>query len=150
MVVKTTLNGEEVFTIGYPEQSEAYKPGADGKRLKYSPTNLAIAPNGDIYVGDGYGSSYINQYNKKGEYIRTFGGKGKEAGKLDCPHGIIVDTRGSDADPDGGRPRQQSHSAFHAGREAHRFHRAARPCPATSIFPRTATWWFPIWARASR
>ena len=25
----------------------------------------------------------------------TFGGKGKEAGKLDCPHGIIVDTRGA-------------------------------------------------------
>ena len=95
IVVKATLNGEEVFTIGYPEQSEAYKPGPDGKRPKYSPTNLAIAPNGDIYVGDGYGSSYINQYNSKGEYIRTFGGKGKEAGKLDCPHGIIVDTRGA-------------------------------------------------------
>jgi hypothetical protein len=57
---------------------------------------LAIAPNGDIYVGDGYGSSYINQYNAKGEYIRTFGGKGKEAGKLDCPHGITVDLRGKE------------------------------------------------------
>jgi hypothetical protein len=34
------------------------------------------------------------QYNSKGEYQRTFGGKGKEAGKLDCPHGIIVDMRG--------------------------------------------------------
>src|ERR1017187_11018161 len=50
---------------------------------------------GDLFVGDGYGSSYINQYNRKGEYIRTFGGKGKEAGKLDCPHGIIVDRRGA-------------------------------------------------------
>ncbi len=91
---KRTLKGEEVWTIGYPEQSEAYKPGADGKRIKYSPTNLAIAPNGDIYVGDGYGSSYVNQYNSKGEYIRTFGGKGKEAGRLDCPHGIALDGRG--------------------------------------------------------
>ncbi len=94
IVVKATLDGEEVFTIGYPDQSDAYKPGPDGKKPKYSPTNLAIAPNGDLYVGDGYGSSYINQYNHKGEYIRTFGGKGKEPGKLDCPHGIIVDTRG--------------------------------------------------------
>jgi hypothetical protein len=93
VVVKTTLKGEQVWSIGYPEQSEAYKPGSDGKKIKYSPTNLAIAPNGDIYVGDGYGSSYINQYNSKGEYIRTFGGLGKEAGKLNCPHGIIVDTR---------------------------------------------------------
>ena len=96
VVVKTTLKGEVIWSIGYPEQSEPYKPGADGKKIKYSPTNLAIAPNGDIYVGDGYGSSYINQYNSKGEYIRTFGGKGKEPGQLDCPHGIIVDTRGPD------------------------------------------------------
>jgi hypothetical protein len=95
VVVKATLDGEEVFTLGYPDVSEAYKPGADGKKPKYSPTNLAIGPNGDLYVGDGYGSSYINQYNHKGEFIRTFGGKGKEAGQVDCPHGIAVDTRGS-------------------------------------------------------
>ena len=93
VVVKATLDGEEVFSLGYPDVSEAYKPGTDGKKPKYSPTNLAIAPNGDLYVGDGYGSSYINQYDHKGEYIRTFGGKGKEPGKLDCPHGIAVDMR---------------------------------------------------------
>jgi sugar lactone lactonase YvrE len=97
LVVKTTLTGEEVFTLGYPKESEVYaKPGPEGKPLKYSPTNLAIAPNGDFYVGDGYGSSYINQYNSKGEFIRTFGGPGKEAGQVSCPHGIIVDTRGPD------------------------------------------------------
>jgi hypothetical protein len=95
VVVKSTLAGEEVWSVGYPDQSVAYKPGADGKKPKYSPTNLAIAPNGDIFVGDGYGSSYINQYNSKGEYQRTFGGKGKEPGKVDCPHGIAVDLRGA-------------------------------------------------------
>jgi sugar lactone lactonase YvrE len=95
VVVKTTLSGEEVFTLGYPKESGFYKPGADGNpQRKYSPTNLAIAPNGDIYVGDGYGSSYINQYNSKGEFIRTFGGKGAEAGQVDCPHGMIMDMRG--------------------------------------------------------
>ncbi|HEX4164202.1 MAG TPA: hypothetical protein VHZ55_01905 [Bryobacteraceae bacterium] len=94
LVVKATLDGEEVFTLGYPKEAEPYaKPGPDGKPLKYSPTNLAIAPNGDFYVGDGYGSSYINQYNAAGHYIRTFGGPGKEAGQLLCPHGLIVDTR---------------------------------------------------------
>jgi hypothetical protein len=94
LVVKTTTSGEEVFNIGYPKESEQYKLDAEGKKKKYSPTNLAVAPNGDIYVGDGYGSSYINQYNSKGEYIRTFGGLGKEAGQLACPHGLTVDTRG--------------------------------------------------------
>lgn len=95
LVVKTTLTGEEVFSLGYPKEAAPYAaPGPDGKPIKYSPTNLAVAPNGDIYVGDGYGSSYINQYNSDGKYLKTFGGPGKEAGKLLCPHGIVVDTRG--------------------------------------------------------
>ena len=91
LVVKTTLSGEEVFTIGYPSESLAYR-----EKIKYSPTNLAIAPNGDIYVGDGYGSSYVNVYNKDGKHMRTFGGKGSANGQLDCPHGIVLDTRGKD------------------------------------------------------
>jgi hypothetical protein len=96
VVVKTTLDGEQVFALGYPNESEAYKPNADGSKKKYSPTNLAIAANGDIYVGDGYGSSYINVYDKSGVYLRTFGGLGKEAGQLNCPHGIILDDRGAE------------------------------------------------------
>ena len=95
ITVKTTLAGEEAFVLAYPKESEPYaKPGPDGKPLKYSPTNVAVAPNGDIYIGDGYGSSYIIQHDSKGGYIRTFGGPGKEAGQLLCPHGLIVDDRG--------------------------------------------------------
>ena len=90
VVVKTTLSGEEVFTLAYPKESEPYGPG-----IKYSPTNLAVAPNGDVYVGDGYGSSYINQYDRHGKFLRVFGGKGSDAGRLSTPHGIIVDTRGA-------------------------------------------------------
>lgn len=97
VVVKTTLKGEEVFKLGYPKESPEYPEDAEGKPArKYSPTNLAIAPNGNIYVADGYGSSYINQYDAKGNFIRTFGGKGKGPGQLDQPHGIALDTRGSE------------------------------------------------------
>jgi DNA-binding beta-propeller fold protein YncE len=64
--------------------------------VKYSPTNVAVAPNGDIYIADGYGSSFINQYDAGGRYLRTFGGKGSVAGQLDCPHGLIVDERGAE------------------------------------------------------
>lgn len=95
VVVKATLDGEEVFSLGYPRQSEFYKLDAEGKpATKYSPTNLAVAPNGDIFVGDGYGSSYINQYNSRGEFLRTFGGKGSAPGQLATPHGIMLDSRG--------------------------------------------------------
>lgn len=95
VVVKTTLNGEPVLTMGYPDESPAYQPNPDGTKKKYSPTNLAVAPNGNIFVGDGYGSSYVNVYTAEGKFIKTFGGKGTAAGQLDCPHGIVLDTRGS-------------------------------------------------------
>lgn len=87
-VVKTTLDGEELLRIGVPKESGVYE---DPTRFK--PTNTAVAPNGDIYVADGYGLSYIHRYSKRGEYISTWGGKGAEAGKMNCPHGIWIDKR---------------------------------------------------------
>jgi hypothetical protein len=94
VVLKTTLKGEPVWKIQGPPDVDAYKPGADGRPPRYNPTNVAIAPNGDVYVGDGYGSSYMNQYDAKGQYIRTFGGRGAEPGQLAEPHGNWIDTRG--------------------------------------------------------
>src|SRR3954466_14082925 len=83
VVVKATLSGEIVWKIQGPPDVAAYKdPNPDGSPKRYNPTNLAIAPNGDIYVGDGYGSYYVNHYNSRGEYPRTFGGKGAAAGAL--------------------------------------------------------------------
>lgn len=97
IVEKVTLKGDIVWSLGYPKESPAYQPGADGKPPRYSPTNLCVAPNGDVYVGDGYGSSFVNQYDKNGKFIRSFGGgKGKEAGQLNSPHGIWMDTRGKE------------------------------------------------------
>lgn len=94
-VLKTTLAGEIVWKIEGPPDVAEYRAGADGKPARYNPTNVAVAPNGDVYVADGYGSYYINQYDGKGDYIRTFGGRGSEPGKTIEPHGIWIDTRGS-------------------------------------------------------
>lgn len=103
LVTKATPKGEVVWQFGYPKESDKYAANPDGTPamkdgkpvVNYSPTNIAIAPNGDFYVADGYGSSYISQYSKDAKYIRTFGGKGKDAGQLDCPHGLTIDTRGA-------------------------------------------------------
>ncbi|HEY1755999.1 MAG TPA: hypothetical protein VGG72_11425 [Bryobacteraceae bacterium] len=68
IITKRTLKGEEVWTIGYPQQSPVYQkgPGSTGpggaNGLNYRPTNIAIAPNGDFWVGDGYGSYYMFHY----------------------------------------------------------------------------------------
>jgi hypothetical protein len=94
-MIKMTLRGEEVVRIGYPKESPHYKLDKQGKpATKFSPTNLAIGPNGDIYLADGYGSYFINQYDAKGRFIRSFGGAGKGPGELACPHGLILDDRG--------------------------------------------------------
>jgi peptidylamidoglycolate lyase len=71
-VYKTTIDGKPVMTLKYPKETGAYA-SAD----EYKPTETAVGPNGDIYVADGYGKSFIIQYNSKGEYIRHFGGKGE-------------------------------------------------------------------------
>ena len=96
-VVKTTLDGEVVFELRFPKESGLYKDkeGKDSE-ASYIPTNIAFAANGDFYVADGYGLSYVHRYNIKGEYQDTFGGKDKEPGKMNCCHGIYMDKRSGD------------------------------------------------------
>jgi hypothetical protein len=84
IVSKRTLKGEEVWTMGYPQDSPIYQkgPGSTGPGgaagLNYRPTNFAIAPSGDFWVGDGYGSYYMFHYSQKGnsfpKLVNTFGG----------------------------------------------------------------------------
>ena len=92
-VLKTTLKGEIVWKVHGPPDIDAYHAGSNGVTPPYNPTNIAIAPNGDAYVADGYGSYYINHYNSKGEYLNTFGGRGSDPGLLREPHGIWMDMR---------------------------------------------------------
>jgi hypothetical protein len=88
-VVKATLTGEVLMTLPFPQKAGVYT-----KPEEYKPTTIAVAPNGNIYVGDGYGLSWVHQYTPAGEYVRSWGGKGSEPGQLKTPHGLWVDTRG--------------------------------------------------------
>lgn len=91
IMVKMTTSGQHVLTLGVPDLPEVY----DEER-KYRPTDVCVAPNGDIYVTDGYGQHYIHQYDAEGTYIRSWGGTGSEKGQMKCPHGISVDLRHSE------------------------------------------------------
>jgi len=91
-VVKTTLDGEVVLNIERPD-IQVYAQGG-----KYSPTGVAVnqerhGGNGDVYVTDGYGSSYVHRYDKDGEHISSFNGEEGEAGGFATPHDVWVDTR---------------------------------------------------------
>lgn len=88
LVAKTTLKGEKVWDLPFPKESKLYDAPE-----KYSPTNIAFAPDGGLYIADGYGSDYIHQYDKDAKYLHSFGGTGEEPGKFKTPHGIWLDNR---------------------------------------------------------
>ncbi len=48
---------------------------------------------GGFYLGDGYGSHYIHQFDKDARWVRTWGGLGVEPGKMKTPHGLGLDNR---------------------------------------------------------
>ncbi len=87
-VCKTSLDGKKILEFKTPKEIEAYQ-----REDQFKPTETAIAPNGDIYIADGYGLDFIIQYDYKGNYIRHFGGKGIEKQHFDCCHGITLDSR---------------------------------------------------------
>lgn len=89
LVTKTTLKGELVWAKGRPQEPGVY----DDPQVRYSPTNVAFAPDGGFYIGDGYGSHYIHQYDAQGKWVRTWGGAGTEPGKMRTPHGLWLDNR---------------------------------------------------------
>lgn len=94
IVQKTDLAGNVLLTLGYPSDSPAYAVREGRLAPSWKPTNLAVARSGDIYVGDGYGSSHVVHYDRDGRYRNTFGGgRGSAAGQLHCPHGIEIDAR---------------------------------------------------------
>lgn len=88
-VYKTTIDGKVLLTIRHPKFIGVYKD-CD----KFLPTETCIGPNGDIYIADGYGSQYILQYSRTGEFIRRFGGDSFiQDDKFKQVHGIALDNR---------------------------------------------------------
>jgi len=59
------------------------------------PNHVAIAPNGDIYVSDGYVNSRVVRFSSSGQFLQIIGGdKGSQPGQLQVPHGVALDSRG--------------------------------------------------------
>lgn len=87
-VIKTTLDGRELMVLDYPKEAGIYS-----KAEEYVPTETTIAPNGDIYVADGYGKDYILHYDAKGKFLGYFGGRGAESKHLKNAHGVCYDNR---------------------------------------------------------
>jgi peptidylamidoglycolate lyase len=82
------------------------EPGLDGSHFN-QPTDVAIAPNGDFYVADGYGNNRVAKFAPDGKYLFDFGHKGSGPGEFDTPHGITLDGAGRVYVADRGNARVQ-------------------------------------------
>ena len=86
-ILKLTLDGKVVLRIPASTIPDKFK-----NRGRVRLTGMDVAPNGDLYVTDGYSSDYVHRFDKTGKYLASFGGRG-EPYKFRTLHKIIVDTR---------------------------------------------------------
>jgi sugar lactone lactonase YvrE len=94
-VFKLDPNGNVLMTLG--------KKGVAGPELDEfdAPTEVAVAANGDIFVGDGHtgggtavGNARIMKFDKTGKFLKTWGKKGMGPGEFDVVHTVALDSRG--------------------------------------------------------
>ena len=55
------------------------------------PSGLAIAPDGNIFVSDGYGNRRVHKFNPLGELITSWGSPGDGPGEFALVHNLAVD-----------------------------------------------------------
>jgi len=92
-VVKMKLDGATLMTIGSSAIPDEFKVrNARSNELQLLLTGLDVAPNGDIYVADGYASDFIHRFDKTGKYLTSFGGK-KAPYNFNTLHKLAIDTR---------------------------------------------------------
>ena len=91
VVHKFSADGRIVMTLG-----KKGVMGDDMSREAFNqPNSVGFAPNGDVFVSDGYGNSRIVQFKSDGSFVRIIGGrKGAAPGELQVPHGVAIDPQG--------------------------------------------------------
>src|SRR5262245_15644528 len=91
-VFKFSPDGKLLLALG--------KPGVAGSGTDVfsGPCDVAIAPNGDIFVADGHVANVpvnrIMKFSKDGTFIKAWGKRGSGPGEFDTPHSIAIDSRG--------------------------------------------------------
>ena len=79
-------SGEIVMKLNVPEEAGLGK-------IKFNPTAITVAGNGDIFLSNGYATNHIFKYDKNGKYLMHFGKKGNGMEEFNTAHGMTLDTR---------------------------------------------------------
>jgi DNA-binding beta-propeller fold protein YncE len=96
VVYRFTPEGELLQTIG--NKGVASDTGYDGSLTSIvrggppfnRPTNVAVAPNGELYVSDGYGNARVHRFGADGSLIQSWGEPGNGLGQFNLVHGVAV------------------------------------------------------------
>ncbi len=90
-VVKFDSNGKVLLTLGTQGVT-----GTDQTHF-YNPSAVLVAPNGDVFIGDGHGgmsNNRIVKFDRTGKYLMEWGTKGTAPGEFDTPHALAMDSQG--------------------------------------------------------
>src|SRR5436853_408922 len=90
-VFKFSPEGKVLMTLG--------KAGiaGDGPDTFNQPSAVLVAPNGDIFIGDGHGgnsNARVVKFSKDGKFIKAWGKKGTANGEFAELHAIALDSTG--------------------------------------------------------
>jgi DNA-binding beta-propeller fold protein YncE len=89
--------GHVIYKLG-PDGKETMRLGTKGtagsSQTTFNlPTDIAFAPNGDLYVTDGYGGARVVRFSRDGKYLSEWGKRGTGPGEFMLPHNVVVDAQ---------------------------------------------------------
>jgi sugar lactone lactonase YvrE len=99
-VIKFSPTGQVLMTLGRaggvaPEEMQAAGARND---FFWEPNDVLVAPNGDIFVGEGHGSqgsrNRVIKFTSQGQYLMEWGGSGDGPGQFNQPHSLAMDSQG--------------------------------------------------------
>ena len=91
VILKFSPRGELLMTLGQPGVA------GDGEDTFRQPSDVLVAPNGNIFVVDGHGAAGNNRvvkFSSDGTFIMEWGQTGSENGEFRDPHALAMDSQG--------------------------------------------------------
>lgn len=103
--VDTAVSGDRLFVVDIEHHAVVALDKRTGRRLAafgkpgsapgalYHPTNIAVGPEGDLFIAD-TGNFRVSRFTQEGGFVRTYGEAGQSPGTFARPKGIAVDRAG--------------------------------------------------------
>lgn len=88
VVQKFTPKGKLLLALGTRDE-----PGEDERHFN-RPTGVAVSPQGDVLITDGYVNNRVVRFDGSGRFIKAWGRLGVKPGEFSLPHAAALDSRG--------------------------------------------------------